>query len=120
MKVRWPLARNAATGELKMTHLLKELRTIMSQFLDTIEAKISAIHATPGADPATVTAQVMAEITPQITDMQNQITELQTALTDTVNHLNAGDADAALATATAAAPASDTSADDTPADASAN
>jgi len=92
-----------------MSTFIKELKKIMSKFLDDIEAAIKNIHAANGVDEATVTKEVadavaagVAPLQTQLTDQQNQINDLQKALQDTVTALNSGDTAAAQATATAA------------------
>jgi hypothetical protein len=88
----------------------KELRNIMSKFFDDISAAIKNIHHSHGVDDETVSQKIAEAIDEnvkplqtQLTDQQTQIAELQKALQDTVTALTAGDTEAALATATAAA-----------------
>jgi tetrahydromethanopterin S-methyltransferase subunit B len=92
-----------------MSTFIKELKKIMSKFLDDIEVAIQNIHTANGVDNATVTKEVtdavtagVAPLQTQLTDQQNQINELQKALQDTVTALNSGNVQAAQATATAA------------------
>ena len=96
-----------------MLTTIKELKKVMSQFLDDIEAAIKNIHLANGVDNATVTKEISDAVTAgvsplqtQLADQQTQINELQKALQDTVAALNSGDTAAATATATAAVNAS--------------
>ena len=91
------------------TSTFKELKKVMDDFLNNIEASIKNIHVANGVDNATVIKEVTDAVTAgveplqtQLTDQQNQINELQKALQDTVTALNSGDTAAATATATAA------------------
>ena len=88
----------------------KELRKLMSQFLDDIEAAIKNIHVAHGITSDDITKQVADAVTTgitplqsQITDLQGQVAELQKAAQDTVAAINSGDTAGAQAIATAAA-----------------
>ena len=87
----------------------KELRKLMSQFLDDIEAAIKNIHVAHGITSDDITKQVADAVTTgitplqsQITDLQGQVAELQKAAQDTVAAINSGDTAGAQAIATAA------------------
>jgi len=93
-----------------MLTIVKELKKVMTEFFDNIEANISKIHLANGVDNQTVTKEiadaVTSNVTPlqtQLTDQQTQIGELQKAMQDIVTALTNGDTAAAQATATAAA-----------------
>ena len=85
-----------------MSTFIKELRKIMTKFLDDIEVAIANIHSANGVDNATVTKEITDAVTAGVAPLQTQINELQKALQDTVTALNNGDTAAAHATATAA------------------
>lgn len=92
------------------TSTFKELRKLMSQFLDDLEVAIKNIHVAHGIDSDTITKQVTDAITAgvaplqsQITDLQGQVAELQKAAQDTVAAINSGNTAGAQAIATAAA-----------------
>lgn len=98
---------------MSITSTFKELKKVMSDFLDNIEAAIKNIHVANGVDNQTVTKEItdavtsgVAPLQSQITDLQGQVADLQKALQDTVTALNNGDTAAAQATATAAIDAS--------------
>lgn len=86
-----------------MFHILKRIHHCTAKFLDTIEVEIAKIHSKAGVDNATVVQEINDAITACVTPLQDQITELQTALTDVVAKLNAGDTAGALEVAQAAA-----------------
>jgi tetrahydromethanopterin S-methyltransferase subunit B len=88
----------------------KELRKLMSKFLNDIEQAIANIHQTHGVDNATVVQEISKAVgeavTPlneQIAALQGQVADLQKAAQDTVAALQSGDTDGAKATASAAA-----------------
>ena len=93
-----------------LTSTFKELRNLMTQFLDDIESAIKNIHVAHGIDNDAITKQVsdavttgIAPLQTQVSDLQGKVTELQKAAQDTVAALNSGDTATAHATATAAA-----------------
>lgn len=95
---------------MSTTLTFKELKKLMSQFLDDIEAAIKNIHVANGVDNATVTKEItdavtagVAPLQSQITDLQGQVAELQKAAQDTVAAISNGDTAGAQAIATAAA-----------------
>ena len=92
-----------------MSTFIKELRNIMSKFIDDIEVAIRSIHLTQGVDDATLSKRIsdtiaagVAPLEAQLNEQGTQIAELQKALQDTVTALNSGDTATAQATATAA------------------
>lgn len=94
---------------MSITSTFKELKKVMDDFLNNIEANIKNIHVANGVDNATVTKEItdavtsgVAPLQSQITDLQGQVADLQKALQDTVTALNNGDTQGATATATAA------------------
>ena len=100
------------------TSTFKELRNLMSQFLDDIESAIKNIHVAHGVDNDAITKQVadavatgIAPLQTQVSDLQGKVAELQKAAQDTVAALNSGDTATAHATATAAANTAPTGSD---------
>lgn len=94
---------------MSITSTIKELRKVMSQFLDDIEAAIKNIHVAHGITSDDITSQVAAAVTTgieplqsQVTDLQTQVADLQKALQDTVTAINSGDTAGAQAIASAA------------------
>ena len=95
-----------------MSTIIKELKKVMTEFFDNIEANISKIHLANGVDNQTVTKEIADAITSNVTPMQTQIGELQKAMQDIVTALTNGDTAAAQATATAAVNAASTGSND--------
>lgn len=75
-----------------MRHFIKELKKLMSAFLDAVEAEIAKIPVpTAGVDGATVDSKIAAAVTPlqtQVTDQASQIADTQKAVVDLVAKLN--------------------------------
>src|SRR5476651_1518961 len=78
-------------GLIMSPSTFKELRKLMTQFLDDIEAAIKNIHVAHGITSDDITKQVADAVTTgitplqsQINDLQGQVAELQKAAQDTV------------------------------------
>lgn len=89
---------------------LKELRKLMSKFIDDIESAIQNIHIAHGIDDAALSKKVadavtanVAPLQTEVTDLQGKVAELQKALQDTVAAINSGDTAAAQTIASTAA-----------------
>jgi hypothetical protein len=79
--------------------IFTKMRNAMSDFLNNIETLIGGIHTNHGVDNATVTAEISDAVKAGVQPLQDQINDLQKALTDTLIHLADGQVGAATATA---------------------
>lgn len=83
-------------------HLIEELSKKMSQWKDDLDTQIAKIHADGGVTNEQVTADVNEAVATATKPLQDSITEIQSALSDIVTHLENGDTAAAQSAVTQA------------------